>query len=91
MLRERTMANWRAMILEKADGEEVLECTLSPEGMSKEFDAGYGGTEGLPFTAWSATRVFFPVQYDGSEWVGAVPRNPTPRALKSPCEHEGGG
>lgn len=54
----------------------------------EEFDNGYGTSEGYPFTLWTKTHVYFPVVYDGSEWVESVPRNPpdTPE----PKEHVGG-
>ena len=41
-----------------------------------EFDNGFGLTEGPSFTVWTKNRVYFPVQYDGSEWCGSVPRHP---------------
>jgi len=40
------------------------------------FYPGFGGIEGEKFTAWSKEWVYFPVTYDGSEWVGRVPRKP---------------
>jgi len=57
--------------------------------MDEEFDDGAGGPEGRPFTAWSLDTVFFPIVYDGSEWVGSAPRNPTARALKHGLKHQG--
>lgn len=41
-----------------------------------QFDAGFGGSEGVPFTLWTTSRVYFPCVYDGSEWVESVPRDP---------------
>lgn len=41
-----------------------------------EFDSGYGGSRGPDVLAWTATRVYFPVVYDGAEWIGSAPRNP---------------
>ena len=52
-----------------------------------EFDSGFGGTNGPYFTAWTNTTVIFPAQYDGSEWIDSVPRNPGLIAT----EHIGGG
>jgi hypothetical protein len=52
----------------------------------RQFDYGFGGTEGSPFTAWTEERVYFPIMYDGSEWVGSAPRSPNGEAL----EHQGG-
>ncbi len=42
----------------------------------REFDGGYGGSEGCYFTAWGQLYVYFPTVYDGSEWISFVPRNP---------------
>ena len=46
-----------------------------------DFDCGYGWPEGKPFTLWTDNRVYFPVVYDGSEWVSSVPRNPCGEAV----------
>lgn len=43
---------------------------------STEFDSGYGLHRGLPVLAWSEERVYFPVVYDGAEWLDSAPRNP---------------
>lgn len=82
---ERT---WREIIEEEArdHGEPIIACTLSDEELDVPFDTGFGGSEGAPFTAWSASRVFFPVVYDGAEWVASVPRNPCSEATR----HVGG-
>ena len=85
------MATWRKGIEETAAGEEIITCTLTQAELDVEFDAGYGGEEGAPFTAWTPTRVLFPVCYDGSEWVGSAPREPTAQALQNPLRHQGGG
>ena len=58
------------------DKGESLACTLSDLELRVEFDGGSGCTEGAPFLAWTATRVYFPVCYDGAEWVGSAPREP---------------
>ena len=69
------------------DDSKIVKCTLPEEDMNKEFNGGFGGEEGRPFTAWSENRVYFPLCYDGSEWVGSAPRNPCDEA----CMHQGGG
>lgn len=51
------------------------------------FDNGYGGTNGFSFTAWTEDRVYFPVQYDGAEWIESVPRIP----CEETTDHLGGG
>jgi len=62
--------------LEDLPGEDIIHCTLSEEELNTPFDSGFGGTEGKSFTAWSENWVFFPICYDGAEWVGRAPRNP---------------
>ena len=86
------MDTWRGYIEDamKDNGEswsDVVSCTLSGEGLDKPFDSGYGGTEGDPFTVWTARRVYFPACYDGAEWCASVSRNPDGMAT----EHIGGG
>ncbi len=73
------MTTWRKLITEVlADNEKFDDLTISIDDgeLDREFDNGYGGSNGAPFTAWSKDRVFFPLVYDGAEWVGSVPRNP---------------
>jgi hypothetical protein len=82
--------NWYRMLKEtmERDGEDFDKriCTLSEKNLRKEFDDGYGGSEGAPFTAWGEKWVYFPIVYDGSEWVGHAPRNPCDIAMS----HQGG-
>lgn len=53
---------------------------LSPEAalikLDQEFDNGFGGENCFPFIAWTASRVFFVSEYDGSTGLSWVPRNP---------------
>ncbi len=84
--------NWKNMIEDEMDtyGDSfawVVSCTLSDKEIEEKFNCGYGGTEGKPFTIWTESRVYFPICYDGSEWVGSASRNPDGIAL----EHQGGG
>jgi hypothetical protein len=85
------MANWEQKLKEafesnKEDFSQMV-CTLSKEERLIEFDDGWGGAEGAPFTAWGDKYVYFPICYDGSEWVGCAPRNPCNEAMS----HQGGG
>jgi hypothetical protein len=80
------MTTWRKEIKAAADDDEIIACTLTEEEMDIEFDGSFGTSKGKPFTAWSETRVYFPVVYDGAEWVGSAPRNPCGEATK----HQGG-
>ena len=49
---------------------------LDHYGFCAKFDGSFGCPEGCHFTAWGERYVYFPVTYDGSEWIEAVPRNP---------------
>ena len=85
------MNNWKTMLdgALKKNGEswdDVEANTLTEEEMAENFDAGYGGTEGRPFTVWTNNSVFFPICYDGKEWVGRVSRHPDGK----PTGHQGG-
>lgn len=80
------MSTWRELINEALNGDELISSTLTDNEMDVEFSSGYGSSAGKPFTAWSETRVYFPVVYDGAEWVGSAPRNPCDEA----CTHSGG-
>lgn len=86
------MSTWKELLeyamCERGETLADLEAnTLTEVGMVKEFDSDYGGTEGVPFTAWTAKTVYFPICYDGAEWVGCVSRHPDGK----PTEHQGGG
>ena len=55
---------------------DVESCTLTEPQLETVFDCGYGSAEGAPFTVWTKNRVYFPLEYDGSEAVGSVSRHP---------------
>lgn len=86
------MSTWKEMLnsaLEE-NGEswsDVEANTMSEDEMAKNFDSGYGSTEGCSFTVWTKNTVYFPLCYDGSERIGSVSRNPDGR----PTAHQGGG
>jgi hypothetical protein len=85
------MNNWKEMLLDAMweRGETLADIeanTMTDEEMNKEFDSGYGGTEGVSFTVWTKNTVYFPICYDGAEWVGSVSRNPDGKST----EHQGG-
>ena len=73
------MANWKEMLIEvfkeTGDDFEKMETTLTDEELVKEFDDGFGSSEGACFTAWGEKYVYFPCVYDGGEWVGYAPIN----------------
>ena len=84
-------SNWKTKLnfaLEE-NGEsfiDVISNTMSEEEMLVKFDYGYGETGGIPFTVWTHKHVYFPICYDGSEWVGCASRFPDGK----PTDHQGG-
>lgn len=73
------MANWKQMLIqafkETGDNFEKMQTTLTQEELIIEFDGGFGCIKGVSFTSWGEKYVYFPVVYDGAEWVGYAPRN----------------
>jgi hypothetical protein len=67
--------------------DDIESSTLSMEELTLSFDPGYGVTEGCPFTVWTKNTVYFPLCYEGAEWVGSISRHPNGK----PTEHQGGG
>lgn len=85
------MATWKKFLeaTMKERGEtlaDIESSTLTEADMVREFRSDYGGIEGVPFTVWTARTVYFPICYDGAEWVGCVSRHPDGK----PTEHQGG-
>lgn len=73
---------WRtelATAMEQAgDTGPVVAYAPSEASFDIPFDSGYGDSEGPDVLAWTETRVYFPVVYDGAEWIESAPRNPRP-------------
>ena len=82
------MRTWREDLTRELEhhGETWGDVVHSVGDLDREFDHGYGGPDGPPFTLWTKHRVYFPLCYDGAESVGSCPRNPCAHA----CEHQGG-
>lgn len=85
------MSSWKELILDEmsSHGEnwtDLISITLSDDEAEEQFDHGYGGVNGRPFTAWTAARVYFPICCDGAERCGSAPRHPNGEALA----HQGG-
>lgn len=75
------MTTWRKELTSAK--EEAKDQTpiiaLAPNDVTvwdQEFYPGYGRSYGAPVLAWTEARVYFPVVYDGAEWLESVPRNP---------------
>lgn len=74
-MREQT--TWNKLLVEAAGGDVIIAKAPESEAVwETQFDPGYGGSRGAPVLAWSETRVYFPVVYDGAEWLDSAPRNP---------------
>lgn len=76
---------WRQAIREVTNERIVA----SIGDLDQSFNDGFGGENGPPFVAWTETLVLFPICYDGAEWAGSAPRNPTDSS--EALEHQGGG
>ena len=84
---KNTWANMlKEAFAEKEEDYSKMITTLTEAELNKEFNDGFGSSEGKPFTAWGEKYVFFPVVYDGAEWVGCAPRKPSDEK----CSHVGG-
>lgn len=72
----------------KQTGDESPIVAVAPhEGvLDRAFHGGYGLAEGDEVAIWTESHVYFPIVYDGAEWLGAAPRNPTSEGLA----HQGG-
>lgn len=59
-------------------GETIDGLVFEPADieLDRKFDSGHGLPEGVPFLAWSATRVYFCTEYDGCEGISSLPREP---------------
>ena len=72
----------RRALKDTEDTTDMLYCICAGERGSfdnlpeQEYDEGYGGTRGPEFIAYSPKYVYISVQYDGAEWIEAIPRHP---------------
>jgi hypothetical protein len=75
-----SLTTWRkeltASMAYAQDAGPVVAVAPNDPTLDVEFDDGYGGSEGPDVLIWTETRVYFPVVYDGSEWLSSAPRNP---------------
>jgi len=69
------MTTWNELLANLDPGPIVAKAP-NEAAFEVEFDAGYGSSEGPDVLAWTETRVYFPVVYDGAEWMESAPRNP---------------
>ncbi len=81
------VTNWKNLLLEelKRRGEsfeDIVSNTMTDEDMEREFYSGYGDVNGCAFTVWTKNTVYFPLEYDGAEFVGSVSRKPDGKPTK---------
>lgn len=60
------------------DQSDIVAVSPSETVLDASFDDGYGLSEGPDVLVWTENRVYFPVVYDGAEWLDSAPRNPQP-------------
>lgn len=74
------LTTWRTLLelalSRTGDKFKDLTISLSDEELDREFDSSFGAQEGQDFTAYSKDWVYFNYEYDGSDFIINVPRNP---------------
>ncbi len=82
---------WRAELdsAMKVEGDPGPVVAVAPREdiLDVAFDAGFGLPDGPAVLIWTERRVYFPLKYDGAEWLESAPRHPQPEGQK----HVGGG
>jgi len=75
---------WRRRLVEARataqDETPVLAVAPDEATLDIEFTAGYGAEKGPAVLVWSERFVYFPVCYDGAQWLGSAPRDPVSQA-----------
>lgn len=80
--------NWYKELSAIAERELILAVTIcnklyssldkAKELLDYKFDDSWGTAEGPAFVLWTEDNIYFPVTYDGSEWIEKLPRDPCP-------------
>ena len=78
------MTTWRtklAYAMKSSDdpGPVIAYAPDDAETFDVEFDNSWGSLNGPPMLAWTERNVYFPICYDGAEWIESAPRNPQPK------------
>lgn len=72
--------NWREELQKHfkitGDSFDNIIINISDEELDREFNGGYGSSEGTSFQAWSDHYTYFNYEYDGSDFILRVPRHP---------------
>ena len=76
------MTTWRKLLEEEFQIQNdswkniVMMAPSDGKWLDYYFDNDSNVIEGVPFTVWTKNRVYFPLSFDGSEWVGSVSKIP---------------
>lgn len=62
--------------LERCSHGVVLSWNEALTALDYDYDAGFGGVDCNSVYIWTATRILFVDEYDGSTSVCSIPRNP---------------
>jgi hypothetical protein len=80
MMSDDGLTTWQALLddarKDAKDESPVVSVAPNPDALEVRFDDGYGSPMGGHVLIWTEERVYFPVVYDGAEWLGSAPRNP---------------
>jgi hypothetical protein len=70
--------NFKKEILSIAEknNDSIFWCKPALDDLDRDFNSDYGSLNGDPFIAYGSEFIYFPVKYDGAEWVTCVPRTP---------------
>ena len=75
------LVTWRQLLTtamsDAADDGPVIAYAPNDAAFDTQFDNGYGLPHGPAVLAWTETRVYFSVVYDGAEWLASASRHPT--------------
>jgi hypothetical protein len=71
---------WRNELEAARDVDQSPIVAVAPDDaiLDMQFDGSWGMSEGPAVLIWTEQRVYFPVVYDGAEYLGSAPRNPQP-------------
>lgn len=85
------VTTWRAEFaaILRVNGDTSDFVAVSPDAsiLDVAFNSDYGSVEGPAVLIWTERFVYFPICYDGAEYLGFAPRNPQSEAQG----HQGGG
>ena len=76
------MTTWRKLLEEEFQIQNdswkniVMMAPSDGKWLDYYFDNDSNVIEGVPFTVWTKNRVYFPLSFEGPEWVGSVSKIP---------------